>query len=114
MSDRPVFPPLYRSFAVTPEIDPFERCVSVAADGAEPGTLLWSIGQEACECAIALAPEQSLEASLPVALVAMLGLGDALGSIAPQPTSPPDKSGVDTGCLMPPAPLAGAVPGWPD
>ena len=83
MSDRPDFPPLYRPFAVTLEIDPFERCVSVAADGAEPGTLLWSIGQEACECAIALAPEQSLEASLPVALVAMLGLGDALGSIAP-------------------------------
>jgi biotin-(acetyl-CoA carboxylase) ligase len=83
MSERPQFPPIYSPFAVTTEIDPFERCLSVAAEGAEAGTLLWSIGQEACECAIALAPEQSLEASLPVALVALLGLGDALGSLAP-------------------------------
>ncbi len=83
MSERPYFPPLYRPFAVTTEVDPFERCVTVAAEGAEAGTLLWSVGQEACECAIVLAPEQSLEASLPVVLVALLGLGDALGSLAP-------------------------------
>jgi biotin-(acetyl-CoA carboxylase) ligase len=83
MSERPHFPPIYQPFAVTTEIDPFERCLSVAAEGAEAGTLLWSIGQDACECAVVLAPEQSLEASLPVALVALLGLGDALGSLAP-------------------------------
>jgi hypothetical protein len=47
MSERPQFPPLYRPFAVTLEIDPFERCMSVAAEGVEAGTLLWSIGQEA-------------------------------------------------------------------
>ena len=94
MNERPDFPPLYRPFAVTPELDPFERCVSVAADGAEAGTLLWSIGQEACECAIVLAPEQSLEASLPVVLVAMLALGDALGSLVP--------------------PLVAVTFGWPD
>ena len=40
------------------EIDPFERCLGTAREGAEPGTLLWSIGQDACECAIVLAPEQ--------------------------------------------------------
>lgn len=83
MTERPVFPPLFRPFAVTPELDPFERCLSVAADGAEPGTLLWSIGQDACECAVVLAPEQALEASLPIVLVAMLGLGDALGALIP-------------------------------
>jgi BirA family transcriptional regulator, biotin operon repressor / biotin---[acetyl-CoA-carboxylase] ligase len=83
MSERPHFPPIYQPFAVTTEIDPFERCLNVAAEGAEAGTLLWSIGQDACECAVVLAPEQSLEASLPVALVALLGLGDALGSLAP-------------------------------
>jgi BirA family biotin operon repressor/biotin-[acetyl-CoA-carboxylase] ligase len=94
MSERPEFPPLYRPFAVTPELDPFERCINVATDGAEPGTLLWSIGQEACECAVVLAPEQSLEASLPVVLVAMLALGDALGSLVP--------------------PLVAVTFGWPD
>ena len=52
-------------------------------EGAEPGTLLWSIGQEASECAIVLAPEQSQDVSMPVALVAMLALGDALGALIP-------------------------------
>jgi len=83
MNERPLFAPLFRPFAVTPELDPFERCLSVAADGAEPGTLLWSIGQEACECAVVLAPEQGLEASMPIVLVTALGLGDALGSLIP-------------------------------
>jgi BirA family transcriptional regulator, biotin operon repressor / biotin---[acetyl-CoA-carboxylase] ligase len=94
MSELPEFPPLYRPFAVTPELDPFERCLKIAADGAEAGTLLWSIGQEACECAVVLAPEQSLEASLPVVLIAMLALGDALGSLVP--------------------PLVAVTFGWPD
>ncbi|HEX6143189.1 MAG TPA: biotin/lipoate--protein ligase family protein [Geminicoccaceae bacterium] len=83
MSERPSFPPLFRPFAVTPDVDPFERAEAIAVDGAEPGTLLWSIGQDACECAIVLAPEQSQEASMPVALVAMLALGDALGALVP-------------------------------
>jgi BirA family transcriptional regulator, biotin operon repressor / biotin---[acetyl-CoA-carboxylase] ligase len=94
MSQRPDFPPLYRPFAVTPDLDPFERGINIATEGAEAGTLLWSIGQEACECAVVLAPERSLEASLPIALVALLALGDALGSLVP--------------------PLATVTFGWPD
>ena len=65
MTERPVFPPLLRPFAVTPDLDPFERCLELAAEGAEAGTLLWSAGQDVCEAAIVLAPEQPLEASLP-------------------------------------------------
>ena len=83
MSESPSFPPLFRPFAVTPDVDPFERSAAIAIEGAEPGTLLWSIGQDACECAIVLAPEQSQDASMPVALVAMLALGDALGALVP-------------------------------
>jgi len=83
MSERPVFPPLFRPFAVTPELDPFDRALGIAAEGAEPGTLLWSIGQEACECAVVLAPEQALEPSLPVVLVTALGVADALGALIP-------------------------------
>jgi BirA family transcriptional regulator, biotin operon repressor / biotin---[acetyl-CoA-carboxylase] ligase len=122
MSDRPQFPPIYRPFAVTTEIDPFERCLSVAAEGAEAGTLLWSIGQDACECAIVLAPEQSLEASLPVVLVAMLGLGDALGSLVPPVVAVtfgwPDRievnGGVIGGVRMAHAPTRSSaeVPDW--
>jgi BirA family biotin operon repressor/biotin-[acetyl-CoA-carboxylase] ligase len=83
MSERPVFPQMFRPFAVTPELDPFDRGLSVAAEGAEAGTLLWSIGQDACECAVVLAPEQPLDRSLPVVLVTMLGVADALGSLIP-------------------------------
>ncbi len=94
MSERPVFPPMFRPFAVTPELDPFDRCLSVAAEGAEAGTLLWSIGQDACECAVVLAPEQPLEQSLPVVLVTMLAIGDALGALIP--------------------PVVAVTYGWPD
>jgi BirA family biotin operon repressor/biotin-[acetyl-CoA-carboxylase] ligase len=83
MSERPDFPPLFRPFAVTPELDPFERCLGAAADGAEPGTLLWSSAEDTCECAVALAPEQPLEPSLPIVLVTELALGDALGALVP-------------------------------
>jgi len=122
VSERPDFPPLYRPFAVTPELDPFERAIVVAGEGAEPGTLLWSIAQEACECAVVLAPEQDLEASLPVALVAMLGLGDALGSLVPPVVAVtfgwPDRvevnGGVIGGVRMASAPVVvpSAVPEW--
>ena len=66
-----------------PDLPPFERCLKLAAEGAEAGTLLWSIGQEVCEGAIVLAPEQPLEPSLPIVLIALLGLADGLGSLVP-------------------------------
>lgn len=94
MNDRPAFPPLFRPFAVTSEIDPFDRALSIAVEGAEAGTLLWSIAQEACECAVVLAPEQPLEPSLPIALVTALGVGDALGALVP--------------------PVVAVTYGWPD
>jgi biotin-(acetyl-CoA carboxylase) ligase len=83
MSERPVMPPLFRPLAVTPDIDPFERGLQVAAEGAEAGTVLWSIGQDRCQAAVVLAPEHGLEDSLPIVLVTMLGLGDALGALLP-------------------------------
>jgi biotin-(acetyl-CoA carboxylase) ligase len=83
MSERPVLPPLFRALAVTSDIDPFERALQVAAEGAEAGAVLWSIGLERCQAAVVLAPEHSLEDSLPIVLVAMLGLGDALSALLP-------------------------------
>ena len=58
MTERPVVPPLLRPFAVAPDLQPFERCLKLAAEGADAGTLLWSSGEEVCEGAIVLAPEQ--------------------------------------------------------
>jgi BirA family transcriptional regulator, biotin operon repressor / biotin---[acetyl-CoA-carboxylase] ligase len=83
MNERPVMPPLFRALAVTPDVDPFERGLQVAAEGAEAGTVLWSIGQDRCQAAVVLAPEHPLEDSLPIVLVTMLGLGDALGALLP-------------------------------
>lgn len=83
MGERPAMPPLFRALAVTPDIDPFERARQLAAEGAEAGTVLWSTGENRCQAAVVLAPEYPLEDSLPVVLVAMLGLGDALGALLP-------------------------------
>jgi biotin-(acetyl-CoA carboxylase) ligase len=94
MTARPVLPPLLRPLAASPDRDPFERCVELARTGAEAGTLVWAIGEEACACAVVLAPEQPLEPSLPIVLIAMLGLADALGAVVP--------------------PLVAVTFGWPD
>ena len=83
MIERPALPPLLRPFAVAPDINLFERCLGLAAEGADAGTLLWRTGEDACEGAVVLAPEQPRQASLPVVLIAMLGLGDALGALVP-------------------------------
>lgn len=121
MSERPVMPPLFQPLAVTPEIDPFERGLQTAAEGAEAGTVLWSIGQETCQAAVVLAPEQALEASMPIVLVAMLGLGDALGALLPPVVALtfgwPDRievnGGVVGGVRMASATEApGEVPDW--
>ncbi len=83
MTERPDFPPAFRPYAITADLDPFDRAVEMAKEGVDAGTLLWSARQDVFECAIVLAPENSLETSLPVVLAASLGLGDALGALIP-------------------------------
>ena len=122
MTQRPVFPPLLRPLAVTPELDPFERCLKLAVEGAEAGTLLWSIGQEKCECAVALAPERPLEPSLPIVLIAMLGLAEGLGALVPPMVAVtfawPDRIEVNGGLVggvrlaVAPTETAEDVPDW--
>ena len=122
MTERPVFPPLLKPLAVTPDLDPFERAVKLAAEGAEAGTLLWSIGQDTCQCAVVLAPEQALEPSLPIVLIAMLGLADGLGALVPPMVAVtfgwPDRievnGGVAGGVRFASAPTeaSDAVPDW--
>ena len=122
MTERPVLPPLLRPFAAPSDVDLFERCMTLAVEGAEPGTLLWSGGQDDCECAIVLAPEQPREQSLPIVLVAMLGLADGLGSLVP-PAVPvtfgwPDRIEVNGGvvggvrCASTSTDAPDAIPDW--
>jgi BirA family transcriptional regulator, biotin operon repressor / biotin---[acetyl-CoA-carboxylase] ligase len=122
MTEEPVFPPLLKAFAVTSDLDPFERAVTLAAEGADAGTLLWSIGQETCQCAVVLAPEQALEPSLPIVLIAMLGLAEGLGALIPPMVAVtfgwPDRIEVNGGIAggvrfaSAPTETADAIPDW--
>jgi BirA family transcriptional regulator, biotin operon repressor / biotin---[acetyl-CoA-carboxylase] ligase len=122
VSARPVFPPLLRPFAATPDRAPFERCTELAREGAEAGTLVWSIGEQVCECAVVLAPEQPREPSLPIVLIAMLGLADGLGTMVPPMVAVtfgwPDRIEVNGGVVggvrfaSAPTETADAIPDW--
>jgi biotin-(acetyl-CoA carboxylase) ligase len=119
---RPAFPPPYRPFAVTADLDPFERGLVLAADGADPGTLLWRMDDGVGDCAIVLAPENPVEESLPVVLVAMLGVGDALGVLLPPVVAVtfgwPDRVDLNGGTVggvrmaVAPTPSPTAIPDW--
>jgi BirA family transcriptional regulator, biotin operon repressor / biotin---[acetyl-CoA-carboxylase] ligase len=122
MSERPVFPPLLKPFAVSSDLDPFERGIKLAEEGADAGTVLWSIGQDVCACAVVLAPEQPREQSLPIVLVAMLGLADGLGALLPPAVAVtfgwPDRVEVNGAlvggvrCASAPTEDPEAVPDW--
>ncbi len=122
MTERPQFPPLYQAYAVTADLDPFERAVDMAKSGTDAGTLLWSARQDLYECAVVLAPENSLEMSLPVIMTASLGLGDALGALVPPVVAVtfgwPDRielNGAAVGkirLILPETPNPTAVPEW--
>ena len=122
MTERPHFPPIFRAYAVTADLDPFERATDMAREGADPGTLLWSARQDVYECAVVLAPENSLETSLPVLLTASLGLGDALGALIPPVIAVtfgwPDRIELNGGTvgrirlIMSDTPNPTAVPDW--
>ena len=122
MTERPHFPPIFSPYAITADLDPFERAVEMAQDGVEAGTLLWSARQDVFECAIILAPENSLETSMPVLLVASLGLGDALGALVPPVVAVtfgwPDRLEINGGAvgkirlIIAETPNPTAVPDW--
>lgn len=122
MTERPHFPSIFRPYAITADLDPFERAVEMADEGTEAGTLLWSARQDVFECAVVLAPENSLETSLPVLLVASLGLGDSLGSLIPPVTAVtfgwPDRIEINGGVvgrirlIIADTPNPTAIPDW--
>ena len=122
MTERPQFPPIYRPYAITADLDPFERATEMAKEGIEAGTLIWSARQDVYECAVVLAPENSLEDSLPVMLAASLGVGDALGALIPPVTAVtfgwPDRIEINGGIvgkirlIIADTPNPTAIPDW--
>jgi BirA family transcriptional regulator, biotin operon repressor / biotin---[acetyl-CoA-carboxylase] ligase len=122
MTERPDLPPIFDAYAVNSDVDPFERAVSLAKRNTDPGTFIWSERTDVYRSALILAPERSLEESLPVVLVALLGLGDALGALIPPVTSVtfgwPDRIEINGGMVgdvrltVAETPNPTAIPDW--
>jgi len=83
MQKTPSIPPIYRLLEVPEGTEPGAAARERAAQGAEPGTLLWEPRAKRLACAVVLAPEDPLQTALQVSCIAMLALADALGSVLP-------------------------------
>ena len=83
MSETPSFPPLLRGEETMPGMDPFAKAVASAALGTDPGLVCWARDEAALRAALVLAPEAPLEQAIGVVFAVALGLGDALGALAP-------------------------------
>lgn len=82
-TESPSFPPRLRGEETRPGMDPFAHAVALAALGTDPGLICWARDETALRAALVLAPEAPLEQSLGIAFAVQLGLGDALGALAP-------------------------------
>jgi biotin-(acetyl-CoA carboxylase) ligase len=115
-------PSIYRPLALTPPSDPFDEACALATAQGEPGTFLWARREDWAQCAVLLAPDQRAASALLVAYVALLGLREALGAVAP-PAVPatfgwPDRllvNGALAGGIrvrLPPVKYPDDVPDW--
>ena len=82
-TENPSFPPRLRGEETRPGMDPFANAVALAALGTDAGLICWARDETTLRAALVLAPEAPLEQSLGIAFAVQLGLGDALGALAP-------------------------------
>lgn len=78
----PLLPPAYRLVQLFTEDAPFEAACSAAESGRD-GDFFWSDLSDRLDCAILLHPELPAARAGLVAHTAMVGLGDAIGALAP-------------------------------
>jgi len=81
--EAPSFPPLLKGEETVHAMDPFAKAVASAALGTDPGLVCWADDKSALRAALVLAPEAPLERAVGIAFAVALGLGDALGALAP-------------------------------
>lgn len=79
----PELPPLYGGIALDAGRDPFEDAVGRAEAGDPAGTFVWSRRPDCIDLAVVLEPDLPRADSLPVCLVAMVAMLDALGGVIP-------------------------------
>ncbi|MBY8977252.1 DUF4444 domain-containing protein [Rhodobacteraceae bacterium NNCM2] len=83
MSETPTFPPLLIGEETRPEQQPFNKAIAAASLGTDAGLICWQRRDDRLEAAIVFAPEEPLADAMTVVLAVALGLGDALGALAP-------------------------------
>jgi biotin-(acetyl-CoA carboxylase) ligase len=83
LDEPPSFPPLLKGEETLPGMDPFAKAVASAALGTDPGLICWARDETALRAALVLAPEAPLERAIGITFAVALGLGDALGALAP-------------------------------
>ena len=83
MSSEPTFPPLMRGEAAPAGADPFDKAVSEAVMGIDPGLVVYQLEPERMRAAIVLTPEAPLSSAMAMVFAASLGFADALGALAP-------------------------------
>ena len=89
----PHLPPAYRLRTVDAGVDPFvHACAQI--EFAADGDFYWCERADRLDCAIHLQPELSAQQAGVIVQVAMVGIGDAIGALAP--------------------PVLGVEFGWPD
>jgi BirA family transcriptional regulator, biotin operon repressor / biotin---[acetyl-CoA-carboxylase] ligase len=96
---RPLLPPPFEARAVTGAESAFAIACEEARGTAGDGTLFWHQREDRLDCAVVTEPEGPEAHNLTLAVVALVGLGDALGALV-QPTVPvmfawPDRLLVD-------------------
>lgn len=79
----PRFPPLFSGLEVATGIDPFTKACAEAALGCDAGLVVYASAATEMKAAIIFAPEQPLDAALPVFKACGVGFQNALGALAP-------------------------------
>lgn len=82
-AEEPTFPPLLKGEEAPRGQDPFAKAVALAALGTEAGRIVWTRDPSRLDAALVLAPEEPLERAVGIVFAVALGLGDALGALAP-------------------------------
>ncbi len=81
-NNEPLLPPAYRLVSVPGDANPFASALGATGTG-EDGEFFWSDRPDRLECAILLHPELPAAKAGLLAYVALVGLGDAIGALAP-------------------------------
>lgn len=82
----PLLPPAYRLLHVAGDEPPFDAACQSSESG-EDGDFFWSSRSDRLDCAILLHPELPERSAGILAYAALVGLGDAVGALAPPAVS---------------------------